>query len=214
MRQSRSPDLHRPSRNCRSRLLICGATAQIPESVHADPAMPSRRRERSGRGVQVHPDFKWRPALARFLFLSAPSGGGLRVGYYIDPLRVRRALGAIVVVPVPPFVRRGLGITLWRVLPSFLTAEWRDVEVTPRAAHRLIAAVVNEVCAEYFVAVAKEDVVAVPFVDPEILIEAVGDGIPGHFPFHPRFEARDLRLRRARGVGEGSVAGVQMGQVR
>src|ERR1700734_2098735 len=165
--------------------------------------MPGRRREQSGRGVQVHPDFKWRLALARFLFFGAPSGGGLRVGDYIDPLRVRRDLGAVVVVPVPPFVRRGLGITLWRVLPSFLAAERRDVEVAPGTAHRLIGTVVNEVCAEYSVAVVKEDVVAVPFVDAEVLIEAVGDGVPGHIPFHPRLEARDLRLRAAGGVRGG-----------
>src|SRR5579862_2927335 len=45
-------------------------------------------------------------------FVAPSSSGSLRVGYNIHPLRVRRGLGIIVVVPVPPLVRRGLGITL------------------------------------------------------------------------------------------------------
>jgi cell division protein FtsW (lipid II flippase) len=32
-------------------------------------------------------------------------------------------------VPVPPLVRRSLGVTLWRILPGFLTAERRDIQV-------------------------------------------------------------------------------------
>src|SRR5260221_12611172 len=36
-------------------------------------------------------------------------GGFASVGY-LDPLRVRRGIGAVVVVPVPPLVRRGLGV--------------------------------------------------------------------------------------------------------
>src|SRR5262247_1669797 len=103
---------------------------------------PAARRRRSGR-----------PSLARFRLFVAPSGGGsLRVGYDIGPLRVRRGLGVVVVVPVPPLVRRGLGVTLWRVLPSLLAAERRDIEVAPGTPHRLIAAVVDEACAEHLVA--------------------------------------------------------------
>ena len=49
--------------------------------------------------------------------------------------------------------------------------------------------------------------------DAEVRVEAVGDGVPRHLPAHPRLQARDVRLRRARGVGERGVAGVQMGQV-
>ena len=41
------------------------------------------------------------------------------------------------------------------VLPSLLTAERRDVEVAPGGPHRLVAAAVNEVCAEQPVAVAR-----------------------------------------------------------
>src|SRR5260370_33016952 len=139
-----------------------------------------------------------RPSLARFRLCRAPSGGGsFRVGYYIDPLRVRRGLGVVAVVPVPPLVRRRLGVTLWRVLPSLLTAKRRDVEIAPGGPHRLVAAVVDEVCAEHPVAAAEEHIVAVPFIDAEVLVEAVGHGVPGHPPAHPRLKARDLRLRRA-----------------
>src|SRR5258708_27824094 len=57
-----------------------------------------------------------RPSLAHFGLRIALSGGFLRVGYYVDPLRVRRGLGVVVVVPVPPLVRRGLGGTPRRAL--------------------------------------------------------------------------------------------------
>src|ERR687895_607980 len=47
-------------------------------------------------------------------------------------------------------------------------AERRDVEVAPRAPHRLVAAAVDEVVAEHPVAVADEGVGAVPLVDADI----------------------------------------------
>src|SRR5438105_2349716 len=50
---------------------------------------------------------------------------------------------------------------------------------------------------EHPLAVAEEHVVAVPFIDAEVRVEAVGDGVPGHLPAHPRLQARDVRLRRA-----------------
>src|ERR1035438_3044449 len=110
-----------------------------------------------------------------FRLCIAPSGGGsLRVGYYIDPLRVRRGGGVVAVVPVPPLVRRGLGVTFWRVLPSLLTAERRHIEVAPDGPHGLVAAAVNEVCAEHLVAVADECIVAVPLVHAKVRVEAVG----------------------------------------
>src|SRR5262249_21771169 len=77
---------------------------------------------------------------------------------HLHPLRVRRGLGAVVVVPVPPLVRRGLGVTLRRVFPSLLTAERRDIEVAPGGPHRLVAAVVDKVGAEHSLAVAEEHV--------------------------------------------------------
>src|SRR5215510_7523250 len=136
-------------------------------------------------------------SLARFrLFVASSGRGSLRVGYYIDPLRVRRGLGIVVVVPVPPLVRRSLRITLWRVLPNLLTAERRDVEVAPDGAHCLVAAAVDEVRAEHLVAVVDEHVVPVPLIDAEVRVEGVGDGVPRHLPPHPRLHARDVRLRR------------------
>src|SRR5579864_2650468 len=94
-----------------------------------------------------------RASLARFRLLLTPSDGGcLRVGQDIDPLRVRHGLGIVVVVPVPPLVRRSLRVTLRRVLPSLLTAERCDVEVAPSGSHRLIATAVYEICAEHLVA--------------------------------------------------------------
>src|ERR1700690_1943883 len=140
---------------------------------------------------------KWRPSLARFLFFAPSDGGPLRICEYIDPLRVRRWLGVVVVVPVPPLVRLGLEVTLRRVLPSLLTAERCEVEIAPGRPHCLVASAVDEVCAEHLVAVAEEHVVPVPFIDAEVLIEAVCHGVPGHLPTHPRLQARDVRLRCA-----------------
>src|SRR5580692_13043362 len=79
------------------------------------------------------------PSLARFRLGVALSEGGFSSVGHLDPLPVRRGFGVVVVVPVPPLVRRGLGVTLRRVLPSLLTGERRDVEVAPGGAHRLVA---------------------------------------------------------------------------
>src|ERR1035438_6670396 len=136
---------------------------------------PSRRRRCSDRlfwALQVH--------RSCFLLCCALSGGFLRVGCYVDPLHVRRGFGFVVVVPVPPLVWRGLGGTLWRILPSLLTAERRKVEVAPGGPHRLVAAVVDEVGAEHPLAVAEEHVVAVPFINAEVFVEAVGDRSEEH----------------------------------
>src|SRR5216683_7798610 len=103
-----------------------------------------------------------------FRFCVALSEGGFSGVRNLHPFQVRRGLGVVVVVPVPPLVRRGLRVTLWRVLPSLLTAERRDIEVAPGGPHRLVAAVVDEVCAEHLVAVADECIVAVPLVHSEV----------------------------------------------
>src|SRR5260370_8791659 len=126
----------------------------------------------------------------------ALSGGFLRAGNYIDPLRVRRGLGVVVVVPVPPLVRRGLRIAFRRVLPSLLTAERCYVEIVPDGPHLLVAAIVDEVGAEDAVAVADEHVVAVPFAHAEVGVQAVGDCVPRHLPPPPRLHALDLPLLR------------------
>src|SRR5213082_3616609 len=101
------------------------------------------------------------------------------------------------VVPDPPLVRRGLWITLRRVLPLLLAPERSDIEVVPGIPHLLVAAVVDEVGAEHAVAVADERVRAVPLVHAEVGVEAIRDGVPRHLPAHSRLQARDVRLRGA-----------------
>src|SRR5271170_5470995 len=78
------------------------------------------------------------------------------------PTSGQARLGVVVVVPVPPLVRRGLGVTFRRVLPSLLPAERRDVEVAPGGPHRLVASLVDEVGAEHLLAFPDEHVVTVP----------------------------------------------------
>src|SRR6202790_594167 len=152
-----------------------------------------------------------RARLPRFtgLAVAFPKGGlsGVRD---LDPLRVRRGLGDVTLMPVPPLVRSALGVAIRRVLPRLLTPERRHVEVAPGGTHRLVAAAVDEVGAEHALAVADERVVAVPFIHPEVGVEAVGDGDPRDFPAHPRPQARDVGLRCTRGIYEGRVARVQV----
>src|SRR5215475_9129727 len=74
---------------------------------------------------------------------------GLSGVRHLNPLRVGSALGVIVVVPVPPFVRRGLRIARQRVFPGFLAAERRDVEVAPGGAHRFVAPAIDEIGSEH-----------------------------------------------------------------
>ena len=107
----------------------------------------------------------------------------------------RSYLWVVRVVVVPPLVRRSLRIVLRRVLPLLLTAERGDVEVVPRAPHLLVAAVVDEVGAKDPVALAKERVRAVPLVDIEVLVEVVGDRVPGNvLPAVARLQPLDLTL--------------------
>src|SRR5215469_10404744 len=138
-----------------------------------------------------------RSSLAGFLLCGTLSECGYSSVGHLDPLGVGRGLGAVVVVPVPPLVRRTLRITLWRVLPGFLTAERSDIEVAPDAAHRLVAAVVDEVRAKHAIAVAEKHIVAMPFTNAEVLVEGVGNGVPRHLPAHPLLQTCDIRLGRA-----------------
>src|SRR5258707_8927727 len=112
-----------------------------------------------------------------------PKGGLSGVGH-LDPLWVGRGLGDVEVVPVPPLIWSALGVALRRILPRLLTPERRHVEVAPGGAHRLVAAAIDEVGAEHALAVADERVVAVPFIHPEVGVEAVRDSVPGDFPAH------------------------------
>src|SRR5687768_7749010 len=54
----------------------------------------------------------------------------------------------VLVVQVPPLVRRGLRVALGRVLPILLATQQRHVQVRPGGPHRLVAAVLDPVGAE------------------------------------------------------------------
>src|SRR5215210_4694557 len=69
---------------------------------------------------------------------AALRGGGVREGRLEDCRLV------VLVVEVPPLVGLGLRVALGRVLPLLLASERGDVEVAPRAAHRLVSALVDE----------------------------------------------------------------------
>src|SRR5689334_17205740 len=71
----------------------------------------------------------------------------------------------------------GSGGTLWRVLPILLAPDRSDVKIVPSAPHLFIAAAVDEVGAEYPLAIADERVRAVPLVHAEVRVEAVGSRI-------------------------------------
>src|SRR5439155_26306716 len=73
-------------------------------------------------------------------------------------------VAAVLVVPVPPLVRRGLRTAFRSFLPLLLSPERGHVEVTPGGTHRFVAAAIDEVGAEYFVAVSDECIVAVPLI--------------------------------------------------
>ncbi len=103
---------------------------------------------------------------------------------------VGRRARDVAVVPVPPFVRTALRIAFRRIFPNLLSPKCGHVEIAPQRAHPLIAAGIDEVGAENPVAFAEEGVVAMPFIDAEVGIEAVGDRVPGHPPAHARLEAR------------------------
>src|SRR5580704_10422136 len=87
---------------------------------------------------------------------------------HFDPSGVGRCAGGVFVVPVPPLVWFGLGVTCGRVLPDLLASERGHVEVAPDGTHGFVAAVVDEVSAKHFVAFADERVRAVPFVHAEV----------------------------------------------
>src|SRR6185312_7782190 len=150
------------------------------------------------------------PRLSRRALLAEISDPGIG---HLFPFPVGRSLRAIVIVPVPPLIRRALRVTLGRVLPNLLPPERRNVEVAPDGSHCLVAAPVDEIGAEDLPAIAKEHVVTVVFVHAEVHIEAVGDGVPGHLPVHTRLETRDVRLRRTRGIRQGGIASVQVREV-
>src|ERR1700751_480584 len=104
---------------------------------------------------------------------------GLSSVRHLHPLGVRRGIGDVTFVPVPPLVRPALRIPLRRILPRLLAPKRRHVEVAPDGAHRLVAAAVDEIAAEHAIPLADERVVAVPLIHTEVDVESVGDGGPG-----------------------------------
>src|SRR6185503_7443275 len=116
-------------------------------------------------------------------------------------------------MPVPPFVRRRLRITLRRVFPLLLPSQRGYVEIVPSVPHLLIAATVDEVGSKNLLAVADECIRAVPLVHAKVFVETIRDGVPRHLPTHPRLHALDVRLRRTRSERERRVASVQMREV-
>src|SRR5262245_38082855 len=118
---------------------------------------------------------------------------------------------ARLVVPDPPLVWFGLGVAVGRIFPLLLAPECGDVEVSPGAAHRLVAAIVDEVSTEYTLTVADERVRAVPLTDSEVRVEAVRDRVPrDQLPPHACLQALDVLLRRARDERKRGVADVEM----
>src|SRR5882757_11249957 len=79
----------------------------------------------------------------------ALSEGGFSNVRHFNPLRVRRGLSLVVVMPVPPLVRQGLRVALGRIFPFLLASERGHVEVAPGAPHGFVAAVVDEISAEH-----------------------------------------------------------------
>src|SRR6516165_5092472 len=77
-------------------------------------------------------------SLARFLLFVALSERGLFCVGYLDPFLIWQRLDTVVVMPVPPFVRRSLRVTLGRIFPSLLTTERCNVEKAPDSPHRLV----------------------------------------------------------------------------
>src|SRR5215213_4282204 len=116
-------------------------------------------------------------------------------------------------MPVPPFVRRRLRITLRRVFPLLLPPERSYVEVVPSVPHLLIAAIIDEVGSKNPLAVADECIRAVPLVHAKVFVEAVCNGVPRHLPPHRCLHALDVRLWCTRSKRERRVAGVQMREV-
>src|SRR3954452_4839607 len=101
----------------------------------------------------------------------------LGLGRGVEGVRERFA-SLVCVVVVPPHICLSLRVALGRVLPLLLAPERGEVEVAPGGAERFVAALVDEIGAENLVALTNEDIVAVPFVDAEVTVPVIGDGVP------------------------------------
>src|SRR4030095_12968085 len=140
----------------------------VPSShVRSSPTPTRLRRERS-RGLAAS-----LPCCAAPTNLFEDLGGGF--------------VFAVLVVPIPPLVRRCLRIVLRRVLPLFLAPESSNVEIVPSVPHLFVTAVVDKVGAEHAVAFTYERVRAVPLIHAEVLVEVVRGRVPRNdLPLHSR----------------------------
>lgn len=121
----------------------------------------------------------------------------------------------VCVVVVPPLVRCRLRISLRRVFPRLLAAERRDVEVVPRPTHLLVTPSVNEVGAVGPITFTNERIGPVPLVDVEVLVEIVGDRVPGDMvPSVALLQALNVDLRRAGGPSQRRASRMQVARVR
>src|SRR5918992_4852293 len=119
----------------------------------------------------------------------------------------------VLVVPAAPGVGRGLRPALGRVLPRLLAAVRGDVEEAPGRPERLVAAGVDEVRAVDLVAVAQEDVRAVPLRDVVVGVEVVAQRVPRELPAHVLAIALQVLLLAAAYGNEAGVALAQVQQV-
>src|SRR3954452_16432123 len=119
----------------------------------------------------------------------------------------------VLVVPAAPGVGRGLRPALGRVLPLLLAAVWRDVEEAPGRPERLVTTRVDEVRAVDLVAVAQEDVRAVPLRDVVVGVEVVAQRAPGELPAHLLAIALQVLLLPAADGDEARVALAEVQQV-
>src|SRR3569623_1727554 len=155
----------------------CAAKQSIAAGPSPGVAASSAITAKAGAAARPSPSAVPRNAATpplRIVLLEVCRLVGIR---HLHPYLVGLRPCLVIVVPDPPFIGRGLGITRGRILPRFLPAERGQVEIAPGRAHRLVAAIDDEIGAEAAVAVADEGVVAMPLVDAEIRVEAVGDGV-------------------------------------
>jgi len=120
---------------------------------------------------------------------------------------------AVVVVPIPPFVGRTLGVALQERLPTSLAAERRCVRGSSRGDHRSSPRLLNGSRCENALALTEKNVVAVPLSTPKSASKMsvmVYQGISQPI----RAFRRAMSLWSHEGVGEAlCFARIQMGNV-
>src|SRR5262249_38703722 len=112
--------------------LAAKISAQAPRNACAERRSEAMRREISiptVAAMTTTPSLRREQLRGDVRLCVAPSEGGFSSIGHRDPFRVRRGLGVVVVVPVPPLVRQRLRVAFRRVLPLLLPPERSDVEV-------------------------------------------------------------------------------------